>query len=149
MHKLLMNLFAIPTVASSVLMTSLMIGVAAAEEPTEPIAQASCAPISTQAHPVRRHNTRSASPHYKNLRGVIQVSMPTPNIDFSAAESDAAVTLFGCDCPACIGVLRQLRAQTFTSGEGHCWGALQQNFSPEEVQEVLQTLEAQEALEAY
>ena len=35
----------------------------------------------------------------------------TPMLDFTDEESDAAVALFGCDCPACIRSLRQLRGQ--------------------------------------
>jgi hypothetical protein len=37
--------------------------------------------------------------------GEEQVAM----LDFSEEESDAAVAMFGCDCPACINSLRQLR----------------------------------------
>lgn len=131
MHKLLLNLFAIPTVASSVLMSSLMVNAVATEVPAESI-EASCAPVEAKAHSVRLTHTKNLSDSF-----VLQ----TPNADFSAAESDAAVTLFGCDCPACIGALRQLQTQAFSS-EGHCWGALQANVSPEEVRQVLQTLEA-------
>lgn len=71
-----------------------------------------------------------------------------PSADFSEAESDAAVALFGCDCLPCINALRQLRSQSFTlvatSYQGHCWTSLQEQ-SPQEVQDLLQTLEAKEA----
>ena len=33
----------------------------------------------------------------------------TAMLDFTEEESDAAVALFGCDCPLCINSLRQLR----------------------------------------
>lgn len=33
-------------------------------------------------------------------------------LDFTIEESDAAVALFGCDCPACIRSLRTLRNMT-------------------------------------
>ena len=33
------------------------------------------------------------------------------DFNFSDAESDAAVALFGCDCPACLNALQQLRNQ--------------------------------------
>jgi hypothetical protein len=68
--------------------------------------------------------------------------------NFSEAESDAAVTLFGCDCPACIRSLKQLQRQSLTqqvsgsSGQGHCWTALQRRVSPQDVKEVLKTLES-------
>jgi hypothetical protein len=116
------------------------------------------------------------------------------DVNFSAAESDAAVTLFGCDCPACLNALQQLRSQppapqvltsrrlgpgnrltathrtlfasrqrrlpvaALTSAatlrsqpevanpvQGHCWVNLQERTTPEEIQTVLQALEAEEA----
>ena len=94
-----------------------------------------------------------------------------PVMDFSAAESDAAVALFGCDCPPCINALRQLQnkspsqvllsssqillsssqvlpsnSQVLPSNsQSHCWTALQQRSSPKEVQDILQNLETEEA----
>lgn len=68
-------------------------------------------------------------------------------LDFTEAESDAAVELFGCDCPSCLQALQQLRRPSLISsvnGNGHCWTSLQQNASPQRVQEVLQNLESQE-----
>ncbi len=32
-----------------------------------------------------------------------------PELEFTEEESDASVTLFGCDCPSCINALRQIR----------------------------------------
>ena len=32
-----------------------------------------------------------------------------PELEFTDEESDASVTLFGCDCPSCINALRQIR----------------------------------------
>ncbi|MEO1432753.1 MAG: hypothetical protein AAFV71_27545 [Cyanobacteria bacterium J06633_8] len=32
-----------------------------------------------------------------------------PELEFTEEESDASVTLFGCDCPACLNALRQIR----------------------------------------
>ncbi len=34
---------------------------------------------------------------------------PIAMLDFSEEESDAAVALYGCDCPLCLNSLRQLR----------------------------------------
>ena len=34
---------------------------------------------------------------------------PVAMMDFTEEESDAAVALFGCDCPVCMNSLRQLR----------------------------------------
>lgn len=137
MHKLLLSLFAVPTVASSILMTSLMVGAYAAEVPEA--TGASCAPADAKA------NLAPRSSNHKTLSEAIEIPVQYPGMDFSAAESDAAVELFGCDCPSCIGALRQLRSQTLLSGsEGHCWSTLQNRASQQEVQQVLQALEAQE-----
>lgn len=125
------------------------------------------------------------SPHGEVLiASAANVPIPTGNpsqsqdfdFDFSIAESDAAVTLFGCDCPACIGALRQLRdqpsytSQRLTSNRsgsrtanksfvgktqaelndpvtGHCWANLQERATEEDVKVVLQTLENEESLE--
>ena len=35
---------------------------------------------------------------------------PDAFVNFSDEESDAAAAMFGCDCPACIRSLRQIRA---------------------------------------
>jgi hypothetical protein len=40
---------------------------------------------------------------------------PDAFIDFSDEESDGAVAIFGCDCPACIRSLRQLRVMAKVS----------------------------------
>jgi hypothetical protein len=69
---------------------------------------------------------------------------------FSEAESDAAVALFGCDCPACLRSLKQLQRQSLTSkvsgsgSQGHCWTALQKRTSPQVIKEVLKTLESKQ-----
>jgi len=137
MHKLLLSLLAIPTVTSSVLITPLMVVTSAAEVPEA--TQASCTPVGTKA------NLATRSVNHKTLSEAIEIPVEYPGMDFSVAESDAAVTLFGCDCPSCIGALRQLRSQPLVSvSEGHCWSASQNRASQQEVQQVLQTLEAQE-----
>ncbi|MBD2654681.1 hypothetical protein IQE94_16530 [Synechocystis sp. PCC 7339] len=121
------------------------------------------------------------SPHGEVLMAsAANVPIPAENpsqsqefdFDFSYAESDAAVALFGCDCPACIGALRQLRSQPYTSQrltsnrptadksffsknqarfndpvEGHCWANLQELATEEDIQVVLQTLENEESVE--
>jgi hypothetical protein len=40
---------------------------------------------------------------------------PDAFVNFSDKESDDAVAVFGCDCPACIRSLRQLRAMAKVS----------------------------------
>ncbi|GAB1542007.1 hypothetical protein NUACC21_46800 [Scytonema sp. NUACC21] len=38
-----------------------------------------------------------------------QAAQNVASLEFTDEESDAAIQLFGCDCPACINSLRQLR----------------------------------------
>lgn len=147
-HRFLLSLVAIPTLASSMLMVSLMTGLASASESVQAqnsaSAQASCdVPVESQFKSSRMNL------HPENVKLMASsagISIDVPLADFTAAESDAAVTLFGCDCPSCLGALRQLRSQSLLSSSGgHCWTALQQRVSPEELKTVLQTLEAEEA----
>ncbi|MEA5597223.1 hypothetical protein [Rivularia sp. UHCC 0363] len=32
-----------------------------------------------------------------------------PELEFTDEESDAAIALFGCDCPSCLNAMRQMR----------------------------------------
>lgn len=67
-------------------------------------------------------------------------------LDFSAAESDAAVILFNCDCLNCINALRQLRNQSLLDGvRGHCWTALSNGNSQQMIEQILEAVEAAEA----
>ncbi len=44
-----------------------------------------------------------------------QATNPDAFVNFNEEESDAAAVLFGCDCPACIRSLRQLRIMAHVS----------------------------------
>jgi hypothetical protein len=44
-----------------------------------------------------------------------QAKNPDAFVNFNEEESDAAAAMFGCDCPACIRSLRQLRIMTQVS----------------------------------
>ncbi len=54
-----------------------------------------------------------------------------PSLDFSYAESDAAVALFGCDCPACLNSLRKLRAMIPVTDDNRdpCWVVTQEEYT--------------------
>jgi hypothetical protein len=151
---------------------------------------ASCeVPVEPRSTLRSRHgDTLVASAAGFPVQPVAQTEPDDFDFDFSYAESDAAVVLFGCDCPACINALRQLRnqppaPQMFTSRrlgpsnpgatnpsmfasaqrgapiaalnsasqidvadpvQGHCWVNLQERATAEDIQTVLQTLEAEE-----
>jgi hypothetical protein len=152
-HRVLLSLVAIPTLTSSMLMMSLMTGLASASESVRAknsaSAPASCdIPVDSQLKASRTDLHKGNVKLMASSAGIpagIPIDVPQP--DFTAAESDAAVTLFGCDCPACLGALSQLRSQSLVNrGEGHCWTVLQQRVSPEELKTVLQTLEAEQTL---
>jgi hypothetical protein len=144
--RILLRLVAVLPLASSVLAMSLLPGLASAKVPAS--AQASC------DAPTQKQLKSSASLHQENvklMKSSVGVSINVPPaedvapVDFTAAESDAVVTLFGCDCPSCIGALRQLQAQSLSSSSGHCWTTMQRRVSPEEVRSVLQSLESESA----
>lgn len=144
-HRFLLNLIAIPTLASSLLTVWVMPSRAAtssmAENSLQEFAQVSCdAPkdmsfnLSVTGHTLAGILMASAG----EISGEDLVS------NFSAAESDAAVTLFGCDCLPCINALRLLRSNVAgNNSQGHCWASLQQRVSPQTLQEVLRTLDVE------
>lgn len=153
-YRILLNLVTIPPIASSMLTMGLMPGLArAAETITSTTVQTSC----NAANPETSFSETSlvSQSSAAEVAAPIEISLEYPVMDFSATESDAAVALFGCDCPPCINALRQLRGQLSSqvllsssqglssNSQGHCWTKLQQRTTPEEVQEVLQGLEAE------
>lgn len=155
-QRLLLNLIAIPTLASSLLTLLVMPGVAAVNASARRFDQnfnfatadqASCAvPETTGLRlTVSRH-----TPHGVLVASTADVYAGVYDdfltVDFSAAESDAAAALFGCDCWACINALRQLRRNPVINnrGQGHCWSSLARRASPQRINEVLQLLEAEE-----
>jgi hypothetical protein len=150
-HRLILNLIAIPTLAGSMLTIVVMSSVASATETLTKLSTA-IAPTPVQASCDLPTKSSSESSVMQQInRGVLVASSSEipgeyPVSDFSTAESDAAVNLFGCDCLACIKALRQLRSQSWLNNtQGHCWSSLQQRVSQQEIQKVLQTLEAEEA----
>ncbi len=56
---------------------------------------------------VRQTNNRDSSPLINIPQGSDE---DYPMYEFTEAESDAAITLYGCDCPVCINALRQLQS---------------------------------------
>ena len=152
-HKLLLTLVAVSTLTSSTLAALLLsttrVSYATVANTPE---QASCsATVEPEKSVLETKSTTqnqlimAAVPTETSIN---EYSNESPMMDFTAAESDAAVALFGCDCPPCINALRQLRSQTLSqqvllsSSQGHCWNALQRQ-SPQETQDILQNLELQ------
>lgn len=149
-YKILLNLVALSTVASSMLplifVTNVASATAAERSPRETV-MGLLAPNSTSCdYPAVQSSTGHRLSQGILVASAQGISADNPLLDFSEAESDAAVTLFGCDCPACINTLRQVRTQPLQQGgQGHCWASLQQRVSPEEMQKVLETLDTEAA----
>ncbi|MEM1393149.1 MAG: hypothetical protein AAGG00_07605 [Cyanobacteria bacterium P01_H01_bin.150] len=49
---------------------------------------------------------RNSTPEVNGQNGL---NPEVPELEFTDEESDASVALFGCDCPACLNALRQIR----------------------------------------
>jgi hypothetical protein len=69
--------------------------------------------INTHARLVCVKSSQIASTKINNATLIAKAEAEARNpdafIDFTDEESDGAVAIFGCDCPACIRSLRQLR----------------------------------------
>jgi hypothetical protein len=146
-YKIWLKLVSVPAILGSVLASGWLAGnMSKAEAALSQPNQASCS--LPQASNLESPNIQSLL-HRKSSFLVAFSSNVVPDefsMDFSEAESDAAVTLFGCDCPACMNVFKQLRRQSLApKGEGHCMTNLARRSSPEKVKEVLKTLDAEEA----
>lgn len=138
-YKFLLNLVAIPTFVGSIFAMTFMVNQVSAKEVTQSPSPVSCDLSETSSL------KPSLSTQANGKTEILIASSDTSSLDFSSAESDAAATLFGCDCPSCINALRQLRSQpSLTQGKGHCWTALQEQVSSQSLQEVLNILEAEE-----
>jgi hypothetical protein len=148
-HKIFLSLVATSTLAGSTVTMLLTANLASAVKVSAIAQPASCdLPLSSHLEA-----TVMNSIHHNRARLIAssgQISLEDASVDFSTdfstAESDAAVALFGCDCPPCINALRQLRRPSLqNNGQGHCWTALQRRVSNQQIEDVLQTLDAEEA----
>ncbi len=142
---LTLKLMTIPTLVGSALAFGILAQLASAAD-TSSSATVLSSPFTCDLPPVSELKLSTIRHQSTTIASAGLASDGTAILDFSEAESDAAVVLFGCDCPACINALRQLRNQSlFNNGNGHCWTSLQHRVSPQQMQEVLQNLETREA----
>jgi hypothetical protein len=120
--KIFLRLLTVPAIAGSMLAMGLLSLASGGVSPrfhsdtvTVPATAAEAASCA-----VPEHGSALRSLHGDTLVASA-VDMPLPmggqtepadfDFNFSDAESDAAVALFGCDCPACLNALQQLRNQ--------------------------------------
>jgi hypothetical protein len=148
-YKILLRFIAIPAISGSFLASCLLaVQTSKVQAASSPLSQASCSLL--PASELESPNIQSLL-HRKSSLLIASAADSTVvqdefSVDFSEAESDAAVALFGCDCPACMNVLSQLRREARNpKGEGHCMTNLARRVTPEKAQEILKTLEADEA----
>lgn len=144
-YRMMLKFATIPSIIGSLLTLGMMVDIGSAANVQERASTLSSSPTSCDL-PLGFIPKTSIILHQNQgvLLAASTIAGEVPILDFSEAESDAAVALFKCDCPACMNSLRQLRSQSsLNSGSGHCWTALLR-VSPEKVKTVLQTLEAQE-----
>jgi hypothetical protein len=59
---------------------------------------------------IRRDSQIAQTPKQSAIASQPSSDDSTDVLDFTDEESDEAIALFGCDCPACIRSLRQLRS---------------------------------------
>lgn len=126
-QKLLLSLVTIPALASSILVVLIASSVHASKPlpssylaDTSILSAASCDVIPQDLVSSRINSDFSQDGILVAATQipVIPASRETPYdlpLDFSEAESDAAVALFGCDCSSCIRALRQLRQTPLSS----------------------------------
>ncbi|MDZ8054813.1 MAG: hypothetical protein RMX68_008735 [Aulosira sp. ZfuVER01] len=59
---------------------------------------------------IRRTNNNAVASQATQVVASNQVTSTDPaKLEFTDEESNAAIKLFGCDCPACVSALRNLR----------------------------------------
>jgi hypothetical protein len=109
MKRFLLLFLSAPTVLSTILLVTATQPVLAAEASTK-VGDKFC--INAHARLVCVKSSQLASNTPKSTliaRAQAEAKNPDAFINFSDEESDGAVAIFGCDCPACIRSLRQLR----------------------------------------
>jgi hypothetical protein len=112
MNRFLLTLLVSPTLFGSVMSLSVMANPAQiGETPSQSADSPQCVPSphTQRLTCVRLPAKTAAGNSQPRISWQRPDDQPVEMLDFSEEESDAAVAKFGCDCPACINSLRQLR----------------------------------------
>jgi hypothetical protein len=114
MKRFLLLFLSAPTVLSAIL--PLVTATAPAFADTKPATQDKFC-VNAHAKLVCVKFSQSSNTPKSSLIAKAQAEAKNPDafINFSDEESDGAVAVFGCDCPACIRSLRQLRTMAQVS----------------------------------
>jgi hypothetical protein len=112
MKKLLLTLLTMPTVAS-VLMP--FVSHAAPAKPNTNTYKIEGSKLCVTQHS-RQYCVKQVRPDAAKARQAEQLASTfEQGVEFTDAESDAAIKKFGCDCPACIRATKQINV--FTGGK--------------------------------
>ncbi|MEA5616976.1 hypothetical protein VB711_03840 [Cronbergia sp. UHCC 0137] len=111
MNKFILTLLSSPVLISSILTMGVMLNQAQAAEPVAKKSdQLSCI---RNKHIVglvcARASVLAQIPAYQAELEPAASPEDAPILEFNVEEGDTAIALFGCDCPACINSLRQMR----------------------------------------
>jgi hypothetical protein len=112
MNKFLLTLLVSPTLFGSLMSLSAMANPAqASETPSQSPNSPKCvkSPHTQKLSCVRLPAKTTTSNSKVAIGSQGPANEQTAMLNFTEEESDAAVALFGCDCPLCINSLRQLR----------------------------------------
>ncbi|GAA6622246.1 hypothetical protein [Scytonema sp. NUACC26] len=117
--KFALTLLSSPVLFSSVLSLVMMTQPARASETlNSPGTQTSCvknphAPtpklVCMKVNKVAQAPSTRSSVEFAASTGGQNQQNPSAEFNFTEEESDTAVAMFGCDCPACINAVRQMR----------------------------------------
>ncbi|WYL95674.1 MAG: hypothetical protein HEQ35_19290 [Gloeotrichia echinulata IR180] len=112
MNKFILSLLSTPVLLGSILSVGVMINQAQAIEPANRSTdRLSCIRNKHKIGLVcARASVLAEIPDYQPEAGISKDDVPI--LEFNNQESDMAITLFGCDCPACINSLRAMRGAT-------------------------------------
>ena len=116
MKRFLLLFLSAPTVLSAIL--PFVTATAPALAGTTPAtADKFCVTTHARLVCVKSSQLASNTPARSTLIAKAQAEAKNPDafVNFSDEESDAAAAMFGCDCPACIRSLRQLRVMAQVS----------------------------------
>jgi hypothetical protein len=112
MNKFILSLLSSPVLIASMLSMTVMVNQAQAIEPeAKTTDRLSCIRNKHKVGLVcARASVLAQIPKYQPE---VEFSREdAPMLEFNDEESDIAIDLFGCDCPACINSLRQMRGAT-------------------------------------
>lgn len=119
MKRFLLLFLSAPTVLSAILPLVTTTAPALAAEKTGASADKFCVNAHARLVCVKSSQLASNSTNTPNsaliAKAQAEARDPDAFINFKEEESDAAAAMFGCDCPACIRSLRQLRTMAQVS----------------------------------